>query len=314
MRTISIVLAGLFCSVADAQIVRIQTVFNKCENGQCREFTSQATGIVIHRDNGFSYVATAGHTFGNKGEIVSVHNTPAVLLAWKYADGDDFAVLRCRQLSKSTLFGLAGSDPAKGSAVALHGLGRGDKFGRGDYSIKKASVTGSGVASVPSRQGDSGGPLIDSAGKICGLISTTTANTTGFVPVSRLRAWLGRCACMPGWRGAAPEPPAEDIVEDIPDTEKTDRIRDLERQLAEMRKQLDAIQNKPDRPKSKPVDLSGIEKRLADFEGVSIPIRIETTAGKIIRQKVLSLERIDGRWSFKPIVLRFDESVLKVSN
>lgn len=313
MRTNIFILLLLVCSAVEAQVVRIQNHFNRCENGQCKQYVGEATGIVFHRYNGFSYVATAGHTFGKKDQAVSVHGMPAKLLAWKFADGDDFAVLRCRQISTAKLFGLAKTDSQLGATVSLHGLGAGDKFGRGDYSLKPAKLIESDVVNTFSRQGDSGGPLIDSNRKICGLISRTTDTTTRFIPVSRLRAWLSRCDCVPGWRGDAPPPPDEEVI-DIPDVEKTDRIQELERQLALMRIQIEAIQNRPERPQSKPVDLSVINERLRGLENISIPIRIETTAGKIIRKKTLTLERAEGKWVFKPIVLKFDESLFQISN
>jgi hypothetical protein len=72
-----------------------------------------------------------------------------------------------------------------------------------------------------------------------------------------------------------------------------------------------------DRPES--IDLSELRAiatelggRLTVLESIEIPVRIETSTGKLIREKRYNLERDDeGRLIFKPIVLKFDEELLR---
>jgi hypothetical protein len=62
----------------------------------------------------------------------------------------------------------------------------------------------------------------------------------------------------------------------------------------------------------RPTDVSEIEERLAAIEGIEIPVRIETSSGKLIREKRYRLERDEeGKLVFKPIVLKFDEAILR---
>jgi putative sterol carrier protein len=194
------------------------------------------TGIVVSRDRGFSYVATVAHTF-KSAERVYVHGTPATIVARKYDDNNDLAILKVKQLTNQTLYPVSLVDPKFGDDVALHGLGAGDKFGRGDYSFKRTKLTSSTHADIPSRHGDSGGPIFNSRREVCGLIATTDDRDTGFIPASRLRAFIADCRCVPNTKAKAPPPPREDI----PDKEKTDRIRDLEEQLAALKKQIESL-------------------------------------------------------------------------
>jgi hypothetical protein len=62
-----------------------------------------------------------------------------------------------------------------------------------------------------------------------------------------------------------------------------------------------------------PVDLTEIRAAIVALEGIKLPIRIETTDGKVIRRKLLELKRTDaGTLEFSPIVLMFDEKILRV--
>lgn len=68
------------------------------------------------------------------------------------------------------------------------------------------------------------------------------------------------------------------------------------------------------KPTPKPANLAPLEDRLSTLEGLVIPVRIETADGKLIREKRYSLTRDeDGRLIFKPIVLKFDEKILRGS-
>ncbi len=55
----------------------------------------------------------------------------------------------------------------------------------------------------------------------------------------------------------------------------------------------------------------GVAIEIQILRGLSLPIRIETSEGKVIAKDVLTIvESKDGRLEFKPIVLKFDEKIL----
>jgi hypothetical protein len=241
MRIFIAVLVLLIGSVAECQIVRVESTFLECTPTSCKWMTNSGTGIVIARANGFSYVVTTAHTFGQKDENPSVHGLPATILARKYDQSNDLAVLRCKQLSTHPLNSIAKADPKAGDSVTLYGLGSGNKYGVGDWSQKTATVDGVSSINTPSRHGDSGGPVMNGKREVCGLIATTTDRTTGFIPASRITRFLADCRCVPLPQAApkhAPPPPI-----DIPDRQKTERIRELEQRLANLETKIAGIKN-----------------------------------------------------------------------
>lgn len=86
-------------------------------------------------------------------------------------------------------------------------------------------------------------------------------------------------------------------------------LENLRVKLAAALERVAALERKPPPPVP---DVSGLHTTVAALRGLTLPVRVETAGGVVIRQKTLAIEEhSDGRLEFKPIVLKFDERILR---
>jgi len=143
--------------------------------------------------------------------------------------------------------------------------------------------------------------------------------STDFGAASKLVRLFGNCSTA----STAPTPV-------LPDRDFDAILKEIARAGVDLRARVDALERKPEPSPTdlsgikatlttlatqlngiKPADLSAIERRLGEIEAITIPIRIETSEGTVIRQREIKLERKGGRLVFTPIVLKFDEKLLR---
>ncbi len=144
---------------------------------------------------------------------------------------------------------------------------------------------------------------------------TTTTNPARADPIVTIPA-QSRCNCSAEWRKMQAR---LDALEARPVPTPVD-LSPVQSAIYNLDQRLVAIENQP---KPTPFDPTPIENRLQALETkptpepfdpttIVLPVRIETSEGIVIREKEYRLKRdASGRWVFEPIVLRFDEKILR---
>ena len=263
MRTILLpLIVLLLCNDAAGQLVQIKNEHaatrQVCNNGICTlvRDTDYGSGVIVGTDERTTFVLTAAHVIKDKSRSLTAQGKPAIVVSRD--DENDIAVLRVHHVWPDGQVIEFGDDLESGEQVQRHGFGTGQARAYESRAVSARYITGTAV------NGDSGGGVVDSDHKLRGIITHITDDgQTRLAPVSACRQFVIGCVPhitlrplivgLPGQRTRPPHrllpsPPDEDRAPDVPDIEKTSRIRELERQIAEIQKQLASVQAKSGPP------------------------------------------------------------------
>ena len=124
----------------------------------------------------------------------------------------------------------------------------------------------------------------------------------------RIRALWGRC--NPGELRPSPVPKPIPKGRPAPSVDSSILLR-----LDAIAMRIESLEMRPEHSselRSIRAQLAEFDRRLVNWESVKIPVRIETSSGKLIREKSYPIQFGEsGAPSFAPIVLKFDERILR---
>lgn len=245
-----VALASVFQRSANAQAVHVvnEHAANRqvCRDGRCFLVRDRdlGTGVVISRGESVSHVLTAAHVVRAQSRAVTVEGWPARVVA---ADSQADVAL----LEVSARFDRCASicvpNANQPTAITVVGLGGN---ARQDFNGRMVSAT---QLDVVVRDGDSGSPVYlagDRNDVVVGLVSAVGDSYTRIVPAQTLERFVSQvcpqCVCPPSSQlPLVPIPlarlPPMTFAGDVPDAEKTARIRSLESKLLAMESQLSEL-------------------------------------------------------------------------
>jgi len=322
-------------AAADAGVHRlaVDVTVQRCTALTCKVGREKWQGsvIAIGRRDGVEYFLTNRHAFvGGKyfgGVSVTVRQIHSIKIETfdagsfdaelvgsrdgKGVDGVDLALLSVRSSKRWNSYAVASTAPSPKDEVSVEG------WPGGRYKRRSAVVSGftreygmrtSGIA----KQGESGGAVLfrgELAGVVwgsrVGLVSGTYAT-----PAPDVRRFLlAEIGFVPGSVKSAPPPPPP--TSRRPPVRTSSRCSDCAKRLADLERQVADLQRKPAGIRS--ADLAGLRAGVAELRGLTVPIRIETNGGEIIAERKLGLVERNGKLELSPIVLKFDEKILRGS-
>jgi len=244
-----LLLVGFFIvcwsSTANAQIVKV--VSQTCVNGSCvRDY---ATGTVVAQENGLSYVLTVGHVV-RTAQYVWVGEQPAKIAGYADRNGIDLAMLTASNISVvSSLMPVSKQELSTGLSVSV------TKSGSETYTLSSENPGWLRQLGPVDRSMLSGSPVHHDRTQYGVVSGITNDHKIRYTPATTVFAFCQQF-CVPCRNQAPPimgslhllprkpqgVPPPPDTGKDVPDAEKTTRIRNLESDVRALKSLLSELQ------------------------------------------------------------------------
>lgn len=305
----------LHASSACAQLVKV--VAQGCTAGAC--FQDVGSGVVVGHLGRDPIVITAGHNLRDammkaSKQCVTVDKLQAQVIAWNDTPGKDIGILRVPGLRQAAA--AIRSEVPNGTRVTIAGYPKGNSLREWQASLIRPdridTVTSTGV---------SGGP-VGQRGWICGILthSNIVENysrlTDAETCIRYVRTHCPGCV-LKTWQPVsappriinAPPPP----VIDVPDREKTARITQLERDVAEIKRLIRAIPAGPPGPRG-PAGKDGASASATRLERIEQQINQPTEVWLEIIDANGAVVSTVAKQSYpagSPIRLQFDERLIR---